>query len=155
MMEVAAAIQLATSAYRGIKGAIETGREAQDLVNTFGKFFDASDSISQAVISNSNRSMTQKLFSGSSIESQALEITAAKHRMLAMEKELREFLIYTGQGAFYEDMMEERRKLRRMRIMMANKASERKALMIDMGALVLGSIAVVVLLAGFGIIVTS
>jgi hypothetical protein len=64
MMEVAAAISLATSAFRGIKNAIETGREAQDLIQTFGKFFDASDSISQAIISNGNASMAQKLFSG-------------------------------------------------------------------------------------------
>jgi len=35
MIEVAAAMQLATSAYRGIKGAIEAGREAQDLVNAY------------------------------------------------------------------------------------------------------------------------
>lgn len=155
MIEVAAAMQLATSAYRGIKGAIEAGREAQDLVNTFGKFFDASDSISQAIIANSNTSMTQKIFSGNSVESQALEITSAKHKMLAMEKELREFLIYTGQGAFYEDMMEERRKIRRMRIVMANKASERKAFMVDMIALALGAGAVVGLLVTFGVIVTS
>ena len=72
-----------------------------------------------------------------------------------MEKELREFLIYTGQGAFYEDMMEERRKIRRMRIVMANKASERKAFMVDMIALALGAGAVVGLLVTFGVIVTS
>jgi hypothetical protein len=155
MMEVAAAISLATSAFRGIKNAIETGREAQDLIQTFGKFFDASDSISQAIISNGNVSMAQKLFSGNSVEAQALEITSAKHRMLAMEKELREFLIYSGQSAFYEDMMEERRKIRRMRIMMANRASERKAFWIDMLCLGLAFAMGIGILVIFGVIVTA
>lgn len=155
MLEVTAAISLATSAYRGIKGAIEAGREAQDLVHTFSKFFDASDEISQAVIANGNRSKVVKIFSGNSIEAQALEITAAKHKMLSMEKELREFLIYTGQGAFYEDMMEERRRIRRSRIAQANRESERKAFMVDMMALVFGIGASAALLIGFGVVVSS
>ena len=33
-----------------------------------------------------------------------------------MEKELREYLLYTGQSDFYEDMMIERRKIREHRL---------------------------------------
>lgn len=136
MVEIGVAISIASSAYNAIKGAVEKGREAQDLVHVFSKFFDASDQISEANIKNSNAPKVTKLFGGSSVESQALEITAARHKMMAMEKELREFLIYSGQTAFYEDMIYERKRIRRRRILLARKAAEKKAFWIDVFALV-------------------
>jgi len=138
MVEIGVAISVASSAYNAIKGAVEKGREAQELVHVFSKFFDASDQISEANIKNANAPNVTKLFSGSSVESQAIEITAARHKIMAMEKELREFLIYSGQSAFYEDMMEERKRIRRARILAANRAAEKKAFYIDMVALVVG-----------------
>ena len=42
-----------------------------------------------------------------------------------MEKELREYLIYTGQVAFYEDMMKERRVIRPYKIT-SGKTQSRK-----------------------------
>ena len=53
--------------------------------------------------------MMAKMFSGKSVEALALQVTSARHKIQAMEKELREYLIFTGQVAFYEDMMKERR----------------------------------------------
>lgn len=152
MVEIGVAISIASSAYNAIRGAVEKGREAQELVHVFSKFFDASDQISEASIKNSNAANITKLFSGSSVESQAIEITAARHKMMAMEKELREFLIYSGQSAFYEDMMEERKRIRRRRILAANKAAEKKAFYIDMFALVVGiglSVAIIAFTVAF------
>ena len=40
MMEITAAISIASSAYRGIQNAVNAGREAHDLAQTFSKFFD-------------------------------------------------------------------------------------------------------------------
>jgi len=152
MVEIGVAISIASSAYNAIKGAVEKGREAQELVHVFSKFFDASDQISEASIKNSKAPNVTKLFSGSSVESQALEITAARHKIMAMEKELRDFLIYSGQSAFYEDMMEERKRIRRRRILVANKAAEKRAFYIDMVALVVGigvSVATIVFTVSF------
>jgi hypothetical protein len=152
MVEIGVAISIASSAYNAIRGAVERGREAQELVHVFSKFFDASDQISEASIKNSKAPNVTKLFSGSSVESQALEITAARHKIMAMEKELRDFLIYSGQSAFYEDMMEERKRIRRRRILVANKAAEKRAFYIDMVALVVGigvSVATIVFTVSF------
>jgi len=135
MMEIAAAISIASSAYRGIQNAVNAGREAHDLAQTFSKFFDAKESISEAAIKNENATIVGKLFSGSSIEAQALEITAAKHKTLQMEKELREFLIWSGQEAFYNDMMEERKRIKRARLDAARRAAENKKFWIDLSAL--------------------
>jgi len=135
MIEIAAAISIASSAYRGIQNAVNAGREVHDLAQTFGKFFDAKESILEAGIKNENATILGKVFAGSSIESQAMEITAAKHKTLQMEKELREFLIWSGQEAFYIDMMEERKRIKRARMESARRAAENKKFWIDLFAI--------------------
>ena len=135
MIEIAAAISIASSAYRGIQNAVNAGREAHDLARTFGKFFDAKESILEAGIKNENATILGKVFAGSSIESQAMEITAAKHKTLQMEKELREFLIWSGQEAFYIDMMEERKRIKRARMEAARRAAENRKFWVDLTAI--------------------
>ena len=135
MIEIAAALQLAGSAYNMIKGAIETGREVEDMYDVFAKFFDAKEQIAEATVAAKNPSMMGKIFSGSSVEAEALQVTAARHKIKQLEKELYEFLLYTGQQQFYEDMMRERRVIRQRRLEAAEKAARKRANMIDMIAI--------------------
>jgi len=131
MVEVGLAISVATSAFNGIKKAMETGKDIEDCASYFAKFFDAKDQISEAVVQSENAPLASKMFAGSSVEAQALQITAAKHRAEQLEKELREFLIYTGQGAFYQDMMRERRKIRNARFREAQRRAANKKFWTD------------------------
>lgn len=131
MVEVAAAISMAVSAYNGIKKAVEMGREVEDITGYFGKFFDAKETISEASQYNENAPLFSKLFAGRSVESQALEITAARYKTAKIEKELREFLIYSGQGQFYEDMLKERRHIREERIQKARDKAQTKKFWLD------------------------
>jgi hypothetical protein len=137
MIEIAGAISLANAAFGGIKKAVEMGREVEDVAGYFGKFFDAKDEISKASQYGMNQPLVKKLFSGSSVEAQALEITAAKHKMAALEKELREFLLYSGQVGFYEDMMRERRNIQAARIRQAARDAESKAFWTDVIACII------------------
>ena len=134
MIEIAAAVSLATSAFGALKQAMEAGKDVEDMVGYFGKFFDAKDQLSEANMKASTSSFVGKMFNSGSVESQALEVTAARHKIMAIEKELREYLIYTGQIDFYEDMMRERRAIRLARAEAAKAAAERKAFWIDVTA---------------------
>jgi hypothetical protein len=149
MIEIAAAVSMATSAFGAIKKAMETGQEVEDMIGYFGKFFDAKDQLSEANMKATTSSFVGKLFNGSSVEAQALEVTAARHKIMAIEKELREYLIYTGQIGFYEDMMKERRAIRLARAKAAKEAAERKAMMIDIAAVVIGTIVTLAIVIGF------
>lgn len=131
MIEIAAAISVASSAFGAIKSAIETGREVEDMYSTFAAFFDAKESLAEAQMHASNPSMMGKLFSGRSVEAEALEVTAARHKIKQLEKELYEYLLYTGQAQFYEDMMKERRVIRQRRLEAAERAARKKANIID------------------------
>ena len=149
MIEVAAALQLAGSAFNMIKGAIEKGQEAQDMYNVFAKFFDAKEELAEANIAAQNPSMVGQLFGGSSVEAQALQVTAARHKIKQLEKELYEFLLYTGQQQFYEDMMKERRVIRQRRIEAAQAAARKKAFYIDVVAVAGFFVFCGLLIAGF------
>lgn len=131
MVEIGMAISMAVSAFNGIKKAVEAGREIEDVAGYFGKFFDAKEAIAEASINNQNAPLFKKVFAGKSVEAQALEITSAKHKAAKIEKELREFLIYSGQSQFYEDMMRERRNIREARIAKARANALRKKFWVD------------------------
>jgi hypothetical protein len=136
MVEIGLAISMASTAFNAIKRAVEVGRDVEDVAGYFGKFFDARDQISEANEYGKNQPLVKKLFSGQSVEAQALEITVAKYKIASIEKELREFLIYSGQGQFYEDMMQERRSIRQARLQQAAKKAENTKMMIDIASIV-------------------
>ena len=138
MVEVAAAMSLASSAYAGIKKAMEMGREAQDVAEFFGRWFEAKEQVNEVQQYANNPSMMAKIFSGKSVEAQALQVTSARYKIQAMEKELREYLIYTGQVDFYEDMMRERRTIRQARLLAAKRKAEKRALILNVMAVTVG-----------------
>jgi len=141
MMEIAAAISLASSAFNALKKGMEAGQELEDMMGYYGKWFEAKEALSENAINNKNQPFVKKLFSGNSVEAQALEITTAKHKIKQMEKELYEYLLYSGQQEFYNDMMRERRAIREARFREAQRIAERKRLIFD---LVAGSTIIVV-----------
>ena len=116
MIEVMAAVSIANSAFNALKTGIAKGKELQDMGETLGKFWDANERITQAGIENETASYAKKLLKGKSIESQALEITIAKNKAREMENELREYLIYSGQGEFYREMLRERKNIKNERL---------------------------------------
>lgn len=143
MIEIAVAISAATTSFKTLKAAMEMGKDAQDVAQYFGSWFDAKEKISEANMYAKNPSLASKMFAGKSVEAQALEVTAAKHKVEQMEKELKEFLIWSGQDQFYNDMMIERRKIRERRLREAKKRAEQKKLWTDIiiiGTMIAGSI---------------
>ena len=136
MMEVAVAVQLAGTAFKGITDALKQGKEIHQTMHYFTQFYEAKDAVMDQGIDHDNSSGALKFFKGKSVEAEALRITQAKHRFAEMEKQLREFLIYSGQTDFYEDMMSERRRIRLAKSQAKLRAARKKAFMIDMIALI-------------------
>ena len=141
MMEIAAAVSLASTAFNTIKKGIETGREMEDMMGYFGKWFEAKEALTEQKVNAKNVPMMKKLFSGNSVEAQALQITSAKHKIKQMEKELYEYLLYSGQQEFYNDMMRERRAIREANLRRAQARAERNSLIFD---IIVGGTAIIV-----------
>lgn len=142
MVELAAALSMASAAFNGIKRAVDAGREVEDVAGYFGRFFDAKDQVNEARQLAQNQPVVNKIFSGSSVEAQALEATAAKYKMEQLEKELREYLIWSGQGAFYEDMMQERRRIKQARAAEARRKAENRKFWIDVSTIGVASVVI-------------
>lgn len=142
-----AAVGVANSAFKALKAGIEKGQELQDMAGVLSKFFEANEQISEANIENQEASNTAKLVAGKSIDQQAMEIALAKRRAASLEKELREFLIYSGQGDFYRDLQRQRRTIKQQRLAAARVAAKRKSDLIDLGVII-GAVALVSILIG-------
>ncbi len=156
VVEIGIAVSMAVSAFNGIKRAVEAGREIEDVAGYFGKFFDAKEAITEASVDNENTPVFKKIFAGRSVEAQALEITAAKHKAAKIEKELREFLIYSGQSQFYDDMMIERRHIRERKIAQARQKAKSRKFWMDAITITCLLIAVAITIGfGIGLIATS
>ena len=140
MVELAAALSMASAAFNGIKRAVDAGKEVEDVASYFGRFFDAKDQVNEARQLIQHQPVVNKIFQGDSVEAQALEATAAKHKMEQLEKDLREYLIWSGQGAFYEDMMIERRRIKQVRADAARRKAENRKFWIDVSTIGLAAL---------------
>jgi len=140
MVELAAALSMASAAFNGIKRAVDAGKEVEDVASYFGRFFDAKDQVNAARQLVQHQPVVNKIFQGDSVEAQALEATAAKHKMEQLEKDLREYLIWSGQGAFYEDMMIERRRIKQVRADAARRKAENRKFWIDVSTIGLAAL---------------
>tara|TARA_R100000951_G_scaffold109122_2_gene105915 strand:- start:365 stop:835 length:471 start_codon:yes stop_codon:yes gene_type:complete len=138
MIEIAMAIKAAHSSVQFITKAVNAGHDVMDLTDRIGAFFDAKEQIQEAEIASKNPSLAAKLLAGGSVESQALQITAAKYKLQEQEKQLREIIMYHGGGeSFYQDMLRNRRIIRERRMQLARKKAERKKMLLDFGLIAL------------------
>ena len=138
MIEIAMAKKAAHSSVQFITKAVNAGHDVMDLTDRIGAFFDAKEQIQEAEIAAKNPSLAAKLLAGGSVESQALQITAAKYKLQEQEKQLREIIMYHGGGeSFYHDMLRNRRIIRERRMQLARKKAERKKMLLDFGLIAL------------------
>lgn len=143
---IAACISGATKAYNLVAKAVNAGREIEDTASYIGKFFDHKERINEI---EAEVQYGPKLFRGQSVEAQALEIQMAKKKTADMEAQLRELCYYTVGKDFYDEMMQERRKIRQRRLDAAKARAERRRLFMD------GGIVLSLFLALIGVLVFS
>jgi hypothetical protein len=114
MIDPFTAFAIAQSAVKGIKAAIALGKDVQSCSTDILKFFDAKDSVVKA--SNNPKA-------GKSDTSRAMELVMQAHSLREAEKELHQFLIYSGHAQLWDQML-----LERNRIVAERKAEELKRL---------------------------
>ena len=102
MIEIAVALASAEAAVAGIKRAIQVGKDAHECLTDFMKLFDARDAVQNA--STEERAKHE----GKSAMSEALESVIAARKIQQMEKELKDFLFWSGQADVWEDIVRER-----------------------------------------------
>lgn len=126
MIDPVSAFAVAVSSFNAVKKLVEAGREVEDVVGQLGKWFSAVADHRTASDQVKNPPIFRKLLHAGSIEQQALEITIHEQRFIAMEKELREMIVYRYGTEVYIEMMKTRRRLRAEREQMAKRQAMRR-----------------------------
>lgn len=112
MVDPITAITAATAAFNGVKKLVAAGRDIEDTFGQLSQWYQNVADIHAAAEQHKNIPLFKKLVSSQSVESEALQIFAAKKKIEAQEKELREMVLYTyGQDAWRE-MIGIRRRLK-------------------------------------------
>lgn len=112
MVDPITAITAATAAFNGVKKLVAAGKDVEDTFGQLSQWYQSVSDIHAAADQHKNISIFKKLTSSQSVESEALKIFAAKKKIQAQEKELREMVIYAYGQEAWREMIGIRRRLK-------------------------------------------
>tara|TARA_Y100000590_G_scaffold87048_2_gene97496 strand:- start:1645 stop:2091 length:447 start_codon:yes stop_codon:yes gene_type:complete len=121
-------ITAAVAAFSAVKKGIQVGKDLHDMAGDIGKLWGGIDAARGA---HTKKKKGQII----SVEEEALQTFAAKRKADEIEKELREFIIYTLGGQAWSQLIEIRGQVRKRRLEEAAKARRQKRKAIEMGIL--------------------
>ena len=128
MIEVAAALSAATTAFNAIKKGFEVGRDIESMAGDLGRWMGAASDIDKAGEYAKNPPLFKKLFAAGSVEEEAMATFMAKKKAEDMRAQLKQLIILTrGMGAWDELLQTEgdiRKK--RQKAIYAQKEKQRK-----------------------------
>ena len=92
MIDPITAVAAATAAFNTIKQGFQLGKDIESMYGDMGRWMGAVSDIDQASKLNKKPPLFKKIFNGSSIEQEAMDIFAAQKKAQAMEQELKTFV---------------------------------------------------------------
>jgi hypothetical protein len=100
MLDPVSIIGIATTAFKGLKAAVEAGREIEDCIGQLSQWAGAIADLdkSDELIKKKKNSLFRSLVpsNGKSIQAQAMEAFAAKQTAVKQRNELRQLIQYTA-----------------------------------------------------------
>lgn len=116
-------ITAAVAAFTAVKKGIQVGKDLHDMAGDIGKLWGGIDAARGAHTKKKGAVFI-------SVEEEALQTFAAKRKADEIEKELREFIIYTLGGAAWTQLIEIRGQVRKQRadVALAEKKKRQKAI---------------------------
>ena len=116
MLEVATALSLASQAFKGIKAAVQAGRELEDCMSQLSQWAGAIADLdkSDELIKKKKSSLFRSLLptNGMSVEQQAMEAFAAKQTARKQREELRQLIQYTTGKQGWEEFLRMEARIR-------------------------------------------
>ena len=143
MIDPVSALGMATAAYRGIKSAIDTGKELSYMAGTLNQWATSISDLDFAHRQAENPPMFKKLFGSSQIEQNALEVWGHKQKAKEMRDELKGYISFFYGPSAWDEIVSIEAKMRKQRKEAIYAAEERKQAILEW---IVG-----LLLAGFSI----
>ena len=150
MIDPISAIAMATAAFNTIKKGFAIGKDIESMYSDVGRWMGAVSDIDQAGKMNKNPGVFKKLFAGSSIEEDAMNIFAAQKKAEAMELELKNFVNMTHGPESWNEILALQGKIRKDRQKMIYAQQEKqKEILNIIGIVLLSSAVIAALVFGF------
>ena len=146
MIDPIPAVAAATAAFNTIKQGFQLGKDIESMYGDMGRWMGAVSDIDQASKLNKKPPLFKKIFNGSSIEQEAMDIFAAQKKAQAMEQELKTFVNMTHGPGSWDEILRLQGKIRkdRQKAIYEQQMRQRE---------ILNAIGLIVLVIGIGFVV--
>lgn len=154
MEPITTSIAVATSAFNLISKGVAAGRDLNSLFGNIGKYMGAINDIDYKA--HKKPKMFQKIFTGSSIEQEAMEAFAAKKKAEHMTQELKTWINLAYGPKAWDEILQLQGQIRKQRRELIYKKKEQEEELIAIAITIVGVIMVagitLFVLNGLGII---
>jgi hypothetical protein len=148
MVDPVTAIAAASSAFSLIKRGFDAGRDIESMYSDMGRWMGAVADIRHADQMVKNPSVFKKLFNGSSIEQEAMDVFAAKKKAEEMENELRTYVNLVYGPNSWADIIKLQAKIRKDRQEQIYAQQELRRSILNAIGIVLGAVVGVAAFSG-------
>ena len=112
---ISAAVATASTAFNGIKRAFAAGKDLESMSQDLSRWMGAVSDVDAAHKSTKNPTMFRKVFSGGTIEQEAIEAFTAKKKLEEQRYELKQFLMFTHGSKAWDELLAMEGQIRKRR----------------------------------------
>lgn len=131
MLDPVSAMATATAAFNTIKKGFAIGRDIESMASDLGRWMGALSDLEQAEKEAKNPPIFKKLFSGKSIEQEAMEAFAAKKKAEAQRAELKQWMGFTLGSKAWDELIAMEGQIRKQRQETLYRQRERRQKFIE------------------------
>ena len=138
MIEVAAALSAATTAFNAIKKGFEVGRDIESMSGDLSRWMGAASDINKADEYAKKPPLFKKLFASGSVEEEAMATFMAKKKAEDMRYQLKQLISLTRGPQAWEELLRTEGEIRKKRQRMIYEQKERQRQIVELTAIVIG-----------------
>ena len=133
-MDPISAMATASAAFGAIKKGMQVGRDIESMAGDLSRWMGALSDIDQAQKEAKNPPIFKKLFSGASIEEEAITAFANKEKAAAQRYELQQWISLTMGRSKWDDLVRMEGQIRKQRQETLYKQRERRQKFVEIVA---------------------
>jgi len=138
MIEIAAALSAATTAFNAIKKGFEVGRDIESMAGDLGRWMGAASDIDKAGEYAKNPPLFKKLFAAGSVEEEAMATFMAKKKAEDMRAQLKQIIILTRGMSAWDELLKTEGDIRKKRQQAVYAQEEKRRKVLEISAIIMG-----------------
>ena len=142
MIEVAAALSAATTAFNAIKKGFEVGRDIESMSGDLSRWMGAVSDIDKSNEYAKKPPLFKKLFASGSVEEEAMASFMAKKKAEDMRYQLKQIISLTRGPAAWEELLRTEGEIRKKRQAAIYAQKERRRQLFEWTAIIIGVAAI-------------